>query len=110
MGCDEESGNPQLGPERLSEKERKPPIEGIFDDIFSRGASEEQLEALRVAAAAHKAAQVQLLDAAGVLWNSQVEAAMAIGGPHGASLAMAQRLNFFDNCSCGPCRIVITCW
>ena len=82
----------------------------IPDDIFSRGASEEQLKALRAAAEAHKAAQMAVMEAAGVLWNSQVDAAITIGGSHGGTIAMSRRLNFFDNCTCSPCPIVIGCW
>jgi hypothetical protein len=110
MAQDEQAKNPQppCGPPSGSERKRRDQI--ITDDIFSRGATREQLEALLAAVAAHKAAQLELMESAGVLWNSKVDTAMAIGGSHGASLAMSQRLNFFDNCSCGPCPIVIHCW
>ncbi|MBR0696587.1 hypothetical protein [Bradyrhizobium lablabi] len=92
------------------DKEKKRPVQIITDDIFSRGATPEQMEALQKAVAAHKAAQVELMEAAGLLWNAKVDAAMTIGGSHGASVAMSQRLSFFDNCTCGPCPIVIHCW
>ena len=108
MACDD----PDTKPPKTSAQTAKGNLADpkILDDIFSRGATDEQIAALREAVAAHKTAQAALMDAAGVLWNSQVDAAMAIGGPHGASIAMAQRLNFFDNCSCSPCPIVIHCW
>src|SRR5262245_41326390 len=99
---------PPCGPP--ANKEKKQHAQIVTDDIFSRGATPEQLEALLKAVAAHKIAQAEVMEAAGVLWNSKVDVAMTLGGSHGASIAMSQRLNFFDNCSCHPCRIVIRCW
>jgi hypothetical protein len=99
---------PPCGPSPDKEKSR--PVQFVSDDIFSRGATPEQMEALLKAVAAHKVAQVELMEAAGLLWNSKVDSAMTIGGSHGAGIAMSQRLSFFDNCTCGPCPIVIQCW
>jgi hypothetical protein len=110
MGCDDKPINEKTSPAQGSERSRRQATELMFEDIFSRGASDEQMAALREAAERHKAAQAALMEAAGVLWNSKVDAAMTIGGPHGASLAMSQRLNFFDNCACSPCKIVVACW
>jgi hypothetical protein len=108
MGCDEEAKDPQQrGSDRQAGKKPRNKPEIIYEDIFSRAATEEQMAALRAAAEKHKAAQAALMEAAGVLWNSKVDASMAIGGPHGASLAMSQRLNFFDNCTCSPCKIIV---
>ena len=110
MTCGEGDKNTQSASVQPVNSRKTNPTQVIGDDIFSRGATEEQLKALQAAVAAHKAAQAQLMEAAGVLWNSKVDAAMTIGGSHGASIAMAQRLNFFDNCSCTPCPIVLGCW
>lgn len=109
MGCDESMNNPRGTPEQ-SAKDPKPSPELPSGDIFSRGPTTEQLEALRIAAEAHKAAQAQIMEAAGLLWNSQVDVAMTLGGPHGASIAMSRRLNFFDNCTCSPCPIIVSSW
>src|SRR5262245_24346021 len=103
MACSDEDNDPQPKSGTTGENRKKRVAPVITDDIFSRGPTKEQLEALAKAVAAHKAAQAQLMEAAGVLWNSKVDAAMVLGGGHGASIAMSQRLNFFDNCSCHPC-------
>jgi hypothetical protein len=116
MACDEQIESPRPEEQPIdSGKKQRTPISS--EDIFSRGATDEQLEALRAAAAAHKAAQADLMEVAGVLWNSKVDAAMSmVGGAQGASVAMtqlrialSQRLGFFDNCTCAPCRITL-CW
>lgn len=81
-------------------------------DIFSRGPTKEELKELRAAAEKHKNAQVKLLETFGVLWNSQVDFAIASGNMDEIRVAMSQRLGFFDNCSCKPCdlRPGPMCW
>src|SRR5262249_26327832 len=110
MACeDDKRSNPKVEPEKQVSKES---VEGVSADIFSRGASEEQLQALRQAADAHKAAQAQVTEALGVLWNSQLDVVMTVGDLDQLTAVFSQRLKFFDDCSCGPCdlRPGPLCW
>ena len=106
MATKEEKINSPSSEEEHIQKEQ---AEHISGNIFTRGATKEQLRELRTAAAAHKAAQTQLTEAFGVLWNSHADMAMATARDLGEFRSLlSDRLNLWDDCSCGgagPC-----CW
>lgn len=110
MACeDDKKVNPKGEPEAQVRKES---VEAVSADIFSRGATEAQLQAVQEAADAHKAAQAQVTEALGVLWNSQVDVVMTVGDLDQLTAVFSQRLKFFDDCSCTPCdlRPGPLCW
>lgn len=65
----------------------------------------EQQKAIEKAADNHKAAQRELTKALGVLWNAQIDMAVASQSSSLLRAVSARPLSFFDDCNC--CSIII---
>jgi archaellum component FlaC len=65
------------------------------------GISESQLTNLRKEADRYKSAQRQVTDALGVLWNSQLDAALSLGKAESIERSLGRMVALWDNCNCG---------
>jgi hypothetical protein len=64
--------------------------------------SPDQISALRAQATVYQQAQRQAAEAAGVLWNAQLDLAITSGKPDAIQQAIGRPAPaFYDNCSCG---------
>jgi hypothetical protein len=63
--------------------------------------SQSQVAALKAEADKYHAAQRQVMDALGVLWNSQLDMAITMGKADQIERTLGQRAAFYDNCDCG---------
>ncbi|MEP2031648.1 MAG: hypothetical protein ABJI96_23410 [Paracoccaceae bacterium] len=73
--------------------------------------SDEQLRALRAEAETHRAAIDEFCEAAGVLWNSRLD--MAIASRDGGTLERTLRLpplKLWDDCNCGCGPVIVLSW
>jgi len=66
-----------------------------------RTLSESQISALKAEVDKYRAAQRQVADAMGVLWNAQLDMAINLGEASRIEDALLGLRAFMDNCSCG---------
>jgi hypothetical protein len=73
--------------------------------------SDEQLEALRAEADAHRAAVDEFCEAAGVLWNARLDMALASRDGHALERTLRMPpLKLWDDCNCGCGPIIVLNW
>ena len=66
----------------------------------SKGLSDAQIRTLRTEAAGYRAAQKQVAEAVGVLWNARLDMAISAGDAKDIREAMMRPVQFYDNCNC----------
>lgn len=82
-----------------------------IDDGGAKSLTQEQLEALQAEAEAHRNAVNEFCEAAGVLWSSRLD--MAIATRDGAMLQRTLRLpplKIWDDCNCGCGPVIVLSW
>lgn len=81
----------------------QPKPSGGTDPATQPVLSESQLSAIRAEADRYRAAQRQLLEALGVLWNAQLDVSIAAGRAKDITQIMLRPVAFYDDCSCTAC-------